>query len=267
MKNGKYISFWCDSWLGDTPLCLEYPILYDLCSNKDASVADVASSDWIVQFTIILPPFLRDLWYNLATKLNQVQLEDNRDIVKWNLTNSGKFSVKCLYDYTTKSDTGPSYKYIWKAKIPLKIKIFIWLVAQKAILTKENMVKRKWQGDPTCYFCNSTESVDHLLFSCPIAKVVWGVVAMCFNQDNRPSSYEQYWDWIKQALPKGEPVYMLGLAAICWAIWKARNRACFDKKLIKHPCKILVLACIFMRYWAGLYPGEMQSVIMVEWKQ
>jgi hypothetical protein len=31
---------------------------------------------------------------------------------------------------------------IWKAKIPLKIKIFIWMVAQKAILTKDNMIIR-----------------------------------------------------------------------------------------------------------------------------
>jgi hypothetical protein len=36
------------------------------------------------------------------------------------------------------------------------------------------------------------QTVDHLLFSCPIAKVVWGVVALCFHQNNRPSSYEQF---------------------------------------------------------------------------
>jgi hypothetical protein len=36
------------------------------------------------------------------------------------------------------------------------------------------MLKRKWSGDPGCYFCGAPETTDHLLFACPIAKVVWG---------------------------------------------------------------------------------------------
>jgi hypothetical protein len=124
-----------------------------------------------------------------------------------------------------------TYKEIWKAKIPLKNKIFIWMVAQNAILTKENMIFRNWQGDPACYFCGDPESVSHLLFQCPISKVVWGVLAICFNQKDRPRSYNEFWQWIKRALPRGEEVYMLGLAAVCWTIWNTRNSICFDKNL------------------------------------
>jgi hypothetical protein len=68
----------------------------------------------------------------------------------------------------------------------------MWLVTQKVILTKGNMIKRKW-GDPDCYFCGSIKTVDHLLFSCPIAKVVGGLVAICFQQNSRPNTYEQFW--------------------------------------------------------------------------
>jgi hypothetical protein len=39
--------------------------------------------------------------------------------------------------------------------------------------------------------------------------------------------------WIKKALPAGDQVVMLGLAAICWSIWKVRNKTCFDKKPIR----------------------------------
>jgi hypothetical protein len=77
------------------------------------------------------------------------------------------------------------FRNIWRSKIPDKIKIFIWLVAQKAILAKDNMLK-KWKGNPGCYFCGSNETVEHLLFSCPIAKVIWGFVAFCFQQNDRP---------------------------------------------------------------------------------
>jgi hypothetical protein len=51
----------------------------------------------------------------------------------------------------------------WRAKIPLKIKFFMWLVAQKAILTKDNMLARNWKGDPGFYFCGDLETVDHTL--------------------------------------------------------------------------------------------------------
>jgi hypothetical protein len=59
-----------------------------------------------------------------------------------------------------------------------------------------------------------------------------------------------------------ETVYHLGSAAICWAIWKCRNKACFDKKLIKHPTDIMFHACSFMIYWAGLYNSELRGKLM-----
>jgi hypothetical protein len=48
----------------------------------------------------------------------------------------------------------------------------MWLLEQKAILTKDNMIKRNWQGDPGYYFCGAPKNYDHLIFSCPIVKVV-----------------------------------------------------------------------------------------------
>jgi hypothetical protein len=111
----------------------------------------------------------------------------------------------------------------------------MWLVKQKAILTKDNMLTRSWQGDPSCYFCDSPETVEHLLFECATAKVIWGIVAICFQQKCRPKSYDQFWTWIYSALPGGEKFYMFGLSTICWVIWKCRNSICFEKKKIKEP--------------------------------
>jgi hypothetical protein len=63
--------------------------------------------------------------------------------------------------------------------------------------------------------CGDLEDCDHLMFSCPVSKIIWGVIAMCFHQTTRPMNYEQYWVWIEGALPRGESVYAFGLAAIC----------------------------------------------------
>jgi hypothetical protein len=86
---------------------------------------------------------------------------------------------------------------IWKAKIPHKIKIFMWLAQKKAILSKDNMIKRKWTGEPTCYFCETNESTGHLFFLCPVAKCVWGIVALCLNTNQIPSNCNSYWGWAK----------------------------------------------------------------------
>jgi hypothetical protein len=54
---------------------------------------------------------------------------------------------------------------------------------------------------------------------------------------------------------------MLGLSAICWAIWKAKNKVCFEKKVLKNPLEIIISACALMCYWAGLYSESPQKMI------
>lgn len=132
---------------------------------------------------------------------------------------------------------------------------------QGATLTKDNMLKRKWVGDPTCRFCVNVETLDHLFFQCPTVRVVWGCVAVCLGTNSIPGNLSQYWRWIKIALPGGENTYSFGLAAVCWAIWKARNKACFEHKLIKHPMEIMFHACSLMKFWAGLFKNELQDQI------
>lgn len=39
-----------------------------------------------------------------------------------------------------------------------------------------------------------------------------------------------------------------GIAPICWAIWKNRNKACFEKKAIKNPLEIMCHACALMNF-------------------
>ena len=50
---------------------------------------------------------------------------------------------------------------------------------------------------------------------------------------------------------------MIGLAAICWAIWLTRNAISFERKKCRSPTEIICLAASFIAYWAGLQnPGD-----------
>lgn len=63
------------------------------------------------------------------------------DVVFWKLEKSQKFSVKSMYNAQTSSDAGIYHKRTWKAKVTAKIKIFMWLIANEAILTEDNLIK------------------------------------------------------------------------------------------------------------------------------
>jgi hypothetical protein len=147
----------------------------------------VKENGWVIRFKNNLHGVLRAQWYGLAERLNNVILSKENNKVLWKWSPSKAFSVKSVYEHQTQNDNGHAFKRVWKAKLPAKIKTFMWLVEQRAILAKDNLIKRQWHSDPNCYFCGTPETIDHLFFGCPIAKVVWGVLAICFQQSIRPT--------------------------------------------------------------------------------
>jgi len=82
----------------------------------------------------------------------------------------------------------------------------MWLKINDAILTKANLIKRKWKGDPACYFCDNHESISHLFFQCHVAKTIWAVVAKCFGANTVPRNLDQCWRWVAKWLPFGKKI-------------------------------------------------------------
>jgi hypothetical protein len=136
LNNGKLISFWLDVWLDDKPICQQYPILYDLTMIKDNSVWDAAQANWVIQFMIRLPPMIKNIWYELANRLNQVVLNEEKDQVVWKWTTSKMFTVKYVYNQLIKSDNGPAYSIIWSAKLPEKTRFSCGLWLKDLLLQK-----------------------------------------------------------------------------------------------------------------------------------
>ena len=64
------------------------------------------------------------------------------------------------------------------AKLPTKIKVFMWYLKNGIILTKDNLVGRNWHGYKSCAYCQVPESIQHLFFSCTHAKFLYGVQFM-----------------------------------------------------------------------------------------
>lgn len=130
-----------------------------------------------------------------------------------------------------------------------------------AVLTKDNMLRRKWKGNPDRYFCDQKETQDHLFFTCSVAKVIWACIAQSIGATDIPDCLKNCWLWLEKRLPHNRKFHVWGVAAICWAIWKARNKACFEKKLIKNPAKIICHARALMKFWAGLFAADDKKIL------
>jgi hypothetical protein len=112
INNGEAVSLWLDTWLEELPLCQRYSVLYELVVNQSCSVKEVKEKGWVVQFKVRVQGLIREQWYELAMKLNNVNLNNERDEVYWKWTPSKKFTIKSMYEHLTRDDCGPKIKII-----------------------------------------------------------------------------------------------------------------------------------------------------------
>ena len=186
VKNGLSTLFWEDPWINDKPLCLLHPVLYELCTDKLVSDHFFLSRNAQLNFSRWLSPILFNSWVDLVDTVYSYSFTNSKDAVTWKKSKIGSFSSRSVYDSLTSSDQGQPFLHIWKAKIPHRIKVFMWLLENDAVLTKDNLIRRNWLGSPTCYFCSDNENADHLFFHCPIARVLWGLIGICIGASNIP---------------------------------------------------------------------------------
>jgi hypothetical protein len=253
--NGLLTSFWGDSWCSISPLKDMFPVLFDICNDQKISVAEAAVLGWRFTYRRWLTPDLIIQEAGILQILNHVRLSEEKDSPHWKWSKNGIFTVKSMYKHLCSNGRDRSFRHLWKSKIPLKIKVWLWMIWHNAIATKDNLIIRNWSGNSTCQFCSDQETISHLFFGCSAAKFVWSAVATAINAHTRPGSFSQFFWWFPQFVPASRNTQIAGFAAICWAIWKIRNKACFENKLISSPLDLISYAVVFMNYWAGLH-GE-----------
>jgi hypothetical protein len=49
-----------------------------------------------------------------------------------------------------------------------------------------------------------------------------------------------------------ERLYVIFIAAICWAIWNVRNKDTFEKHILRSPSEIIFFSISLLLFWAGL---------------
>lgn len=197
-NNGQGTLFWQDTWLYDKCISLLFPDLFKMSQQKEISVHDMLTNPQRMSFSRHLVDRWRLDWGKITEDASNLTVKPGENMVCWKFGCNGRFTIKSVYNALTVNDSGPYHKKIWKSKVPAKIKNFLWMISNNATLTKGNMIKRKWAGDPSCFFCTKDESANHLFFQCSSAKAVWAITAKCIGASNIPKSFEQCWVWCEQ---------------------------------------------------------------------
>jgi hypothetical protein len=138
---------------------------------------------------------------------------------------------------------------IWRMKLPLKIKIFLWFLKKGYT---HNLAKRNWNGSKVCSFYNSLETIKHLFFDCIVAKALWRMVHCVFGLRPPRSIAHMFGGWSKLGQQKHNLLLLTGAAALCWVIWLIRNDLVFNKCQPKTFLQVLFRATYWLRFWAPL---------------
>jgi hypothetical protein len=135
IASGKQITFYEDIWLGATTLKEQYLNLYNIIQKKNATVSYIFRTRPLnIFFRRILANENLHSWHVLVLRIVNIHLNDQPDIFRWSPRSSGK----ALLDL----DIILHNIFLWKLKIHLKIKVFLWLLYKKVILIKDNLVKK-----------------------------------------------------------------------------------------------------------------------------
>jgi transcription elongation factor Elf1 len=64
---------------------------------------------------------------------------------------------------------------LWRARLSLKIKVFLWQICNDKIQSTEQLKKKNWSGPLECKLCGEIESTNHIFINCALAKFSWSL--------------------------------------------------------------------------------------------
>ena len=157
----------------------------------------------------------RELWEHIKEVCSSVTLNDDKDEVKCTLTKKGVYTVKSFYRHLIENGIKYLHLYMWKIKMPPRIKVFMWLALRNSILTKDNLLRRGWKGDDRCPFCGRKENINHLFLSFSVARLLWNILKCAFNLRNIPENLDVIMKtWVKTFGKDEKGLVMIGISAI-----------------------------------------------------
>jgi hypothetical protein len=223
--NGEMVRYWEDHWFGSCSLAIQFWEIYSIINEKGITVKEAWDGTHIrFTFRRTVTQRLWNQWLELVQISGSIQFTEANDSIIWQFNSSGRYSVQSLYAVVSDRRVRQVFTpVVWKLHVPSRLHIFLWLIANNKILTRDNLTKRRVVDDATCLFCGENETVSHLFFECCVAKVVWQhiseIVGMPLGADFE--SVARLW-----VSDKKHRIVNVCTTAALWSLWKLRNEIC-----------------------------------------
>ncbi|XP_050238455.1 uncharacterized protein LOC126687946 [Mercurialis annua] len=190
----------------------------------------------------MVPPMVSDAATILSLPLTIFPCADR---LIWHYHSNGNYSVKSGYHFLFNkihSNVLPAvhgfsrkeWTSLWHAFLPPKIRLFIWRCLHNALPVGELLLQR-FHIESHCPHCQESETIMHMLFSCPFARQVWFLSSLSHHMTGLPLiSFSRIWLVSTTHLndPTADPPSFSLFCFTLWFIWKTRNAAIFRQEII-----------------------------------
>lgn len=122
-----------------------------------------------------------------------------------------------------------------ESEIPYKVAYFTWLLAKEAVLTRENLKRRKISLCSRCYLCVKRLTVSQFFSHCKITVQLWRIFVnlrgVAWVMPCKVTHLLYSWEEAGTgAVDRDRWMIVPDAHCICWTIWKERNSRCFEDK-------------------------------------
>jgi hypothetical protein len=154
-------------------LAIQYWEIYTIVNEQNITLKNAWDGENLrFTFRRTVNSRLMTLWLELKQIASNIQLDGDNDTIIWQFNLPGKYSVQSLY--VVVNDRGVRQIFtlvVWEIPVPSRLHVFLWLLCNNKVLTRDNLAKRRKVDNMYCLFCNEQETVSHLIFDCCVAKV------------------------------------------------------------------------------------------------
>ncbi|XP_028093960.1 uncharacterized protein LOC114294059 [Camellia sinensis] len=239
ISDGKFVNVWKDWWCGNSSF--EDTVSGTMQSNiidaiHISTLRGLLGADENWDDILIKDKFPHPL---ATIILGTPPLGNNEiDTPIWKGSPGREFTVSFVYEMLQDNENrADDWSWVWKLRLPQKLKGFLWTVLHGKLLTNQMRLKRGLTDTPHCLRCNGVEDMNHLFRECYIAKEVWLIV---FDKQWYIDMIRRPWmDWLMRNA-KSKNYYN---AQLSWftvfvvallKIWKNRNGFVFEGKSISN---------------------------------
>lgn len=166
-----------------------------------------------------------------------VKLDESceEDTLYWSKEVTGNYTVKSAYNmihdqkgFWRTMHQEKVWLKLWKIKAPPKILNHIWRALSSCLPTLVQLQQKHVEVPSTCPVCaGGEETILHALVTCPVAMQCWQIVIPEVGR----GEVNNFGEWLSQIMEACSNVKLAEVAALCWAIWRARNEKVWNQKI------------------------------------